>query len=86
MKTMTADPALLNVIRRITEPTEIVDADGQRVAAIYPIDPNDAEFENEIRASFNFKDLRQRNESERSGGRTTAEVLERIQSQESRRP
>lgn len=74
MKIMTADSTFLNAIQQLSEPTEIVDAEGHLIAAIYP-------HVNSRRPFVDIDRLRQlRDECPRSADLSTRQLLEHLQS------
>ena len=79
MKTITADPALLSAIKQISEPTEIIDNDGNRLATVYPQFPSaDDDLIEFAKKHFDLDKARQIVSEQHERGITTPELLERL--------
>jgi len=81
MKTMTADPVLLNAIKRICEPTEIIDGDGNRIATIFPqMTVSADDLLAFAKKTFDLDKTRQILSEQQGRGITTPELLEHLRS------
>ena len=81
MKTITADPALLSAIKQISESTEIIDNDGNRLATVYPQSPNGNDDLIEFaKKNFDLNKARRIVCEQHGRGITTPELLERLRS------
>jgi hypothetical protein len=84
MKTMTADPALLSAIKRISEPTEIIDGDGNRIATVYPRLPvADDDLLAFAKKTFDLDKARRIVNEQHDRGITTPELLAHLRSLDS---
>ena len=73
MVTLTADAALLAILRIATGPAEIRDADGNIVGLFTPAADENAL----VRTQEEWEELRRR--AQRTGGRTLKEIFQRMQ-------
>lgn len=81
MKTMTADTVLLNAIKRICEPTEILDEDGNRIATVFPqLTVADEDLLAFAKKTFDLEKARRIVSEQKSRGITTPELLEHLRS------
>jgi hypothetical protein len=81
MKTITADPALLSAIKQISEPTEIIDNEGNRLATVYPQFPAaDDDLIEFAKKNFDLDKARRIVGEQHGCGVTTPELLERLRS------
>jgi hypothetical protein len=78
MKTVTADAMLLNAMKLISEPTEVLDQEGRIVATVYPSPRDSDDFMDRIGEVFDFEELRRLKGTDRENDRSTAEVLMRL--------
>ena len=81
---MTADSVLLNALKRICEPTEIVDGAGNRIATIFPqLTVADDKLLDFAKRTFDLDKARRIVSEQKSRGITTRELLEHLRSLDS---